>query len=156
MKTKGFIRNQDGSAILWTLFLILILFTLTAVIYAGMMVYAKYQTCETELQRAATVTVDAGLVNANVRDLQLDVPEDAAQSLLEDNLSDAGWTQEDGSWIKCDNGNFIYSLENIQITAEEKNLRVDGTFVMPSPWELGGKMEIRIPMTVLSSALYIE
>ena len=156
MKTKGFIRNQDGSSILWTLFLILILFTLTAVIYTGVTVYAKYQTCETELQRAATVTVDAGLVNASVRDLQLDVPEDAAQSLLEDNLTDTGWTQEDGSWIKRENGKLIYALEDIQITAEGKTLRIEATFVMPSLWELGGVTEIRIPMTVLSSALYIE
>ena len=156
METKGFIRNQDGSAILWTLFLILILFTLTAVIYMGVTVYAKYQTCETELQRAATVTVDTGLVNANVRALQLDVPEDAVQPLLEDNLTEAGWTREDGKWTKYDDGKLIYALEDIQVTAEGKTLCIDGTFVMPSPWELGGVAEIRIPLTVFSSALYIE
>ena len=156
MNIRSFITNTRGSAILWVLFLILILFTLTAVIYTGVTMYAKYQTCETELQRAATVTVNTGLVNANVRDLQLDVPGDTAQPLLEDNLTEAGWTQEDGKWAKYDDDKLIYTLEDIQISAEGKTLRIDGTFVMPSPWELGGVTEIRIPMTVLSSALYIE
>lgn len=153
---RRFLQDTRGSAILWTLFLILILFTLTAVIYTGVTVYAKYQTCETELQRASTITVDAGLVNANVRDLQLDVPEGAAQSLLEDSLTEAGWTQEDGCWIKRDNGKLICGLEDIQITAEEKTLRFETMFVMPSPWTVGGISEIHIPMTVLSTVLYIE
>jgi hypothetical protein len=91
---RRFFQDTRGSAILWTLFLILILFTLSLVVYTGTTVYDKYQTCETELERAALVTVDAGLLNANVRDLKLDVPADAAQSLLEDNLTDAGWTRE--------------------------------------------------------------
>jgi len=39
---------------------------------------------------------------------------------------------------------------------QEKTLRLDATFVMPSPWVAGGVTEIRIPMTVLSSVLYIE
>lgn len=156
MNIRNFMKNTRGSAILWTLFLILIFFTLSFVVYSGVTVYAKYQTCETELQRAATVTVDAGLLNENVRDLQLDVPEDAVQSLLEDNLTESGWAQENGKWAKYDDGNLIYALEDIQITAEGKTLRIDGTFVMLSPWKLGSVTEISIPMTVLSSALYIE
>ena len=156
MKTRSFIKNQDGSAILWTLFPIMILFTLSFVVYTGVTVYAKYQTCETELQRAATITVDAGLVNANVRDLQLDVPADAAQSLMEENLADAGWTQQDGCWVRYNDGKLIYTLEDAVITVQGKTLQLDATFAMPSPWELGGVTEIRIPMTVLSSVLYIE
>lgn len=153
---RRFLQDKRGSAIIWTLFLILIFFTFSFVVYSGVTIYAKYQTCETELQRAATVTVDTGLLNANVRDLQLDVPEDAAQLLLEDNLTEADWTQEGGKWAKYDGGKLIYALENIQITTEGKTLRIDGTFVMPSPWAVGDITEIRIPMTVLSSALYIE
>jgi hypothetical protein len=152
---RRFLQDTRGSAILWTLFLILILFTLTALIYTGVTVYAKYQTCETELQCASTITVDAELVNANVRDLQLNVPKDAAQS-LEDNLTETGWTQEEGCWIKRDSGKIIYGLEDIQLTAEGKTMRIDGTFVMPSSWTVGGISEIRIPMTVLSTVLYIE
>ena len=107
---RHFFQDTRGSAILWTLFLILILFTLSFVVYTGTVVYAKYQTFETELERAAIVTVDAGLLNTNVRDLQLDIPEDAAQSLLEENLADAGWAHEDGRWVKYDGGKLIMRL----------------------------------------------
>ncbi len=153
---RRFLQDTRGSAILWTMFLILILFMLSFVVYTGTTVYAKYQTCETELERAALVTVDAGLLNANVRDLQLDVPADVAQSLLETNLTDAGWALEDGRWVKYDGDKLIYALEDARLSVREKTLRLDATFVMPSLWELGGVTEIRIPMTVLSSVLYIE
>lgn len=153
---RHFVKDTRGSAIIWTLFLILILFTLTFVVYTGVTVYAKYQTCETELQRAATVMVDTGLTNANVRDLQLDVQADTAQSLLEESLTDTGWTLEDGSWVKYNGDKLIYTLEDMQTSVQEKTLSIDGTFSMPSPWTVGVKAEIRIHMTVLSSVLYIE
>jgi len=153
---RRFLQDTRGSAILWTLFLILILFMLFFVVYTGTTVYAKYQTCETELERAALVTVDAGLLNANVRDLQLDVPTDAAQSLLENNLTEAGWEREDGRWLKYDGDKLIYALEDARLSVREKTLRLDAMFVMPAPWAMGGVTEIRIPMTVLSSVLYIE
>lgn len=153
---KRFFQDTRGSAILWTLFLIIILFMLTFVVYTGTTVYAKYQTCETELERAALVTVDAGLLNANVRDLQLDVSADAAQSLLETNLTDAGWALEDGRWVKYDDDKLIYALEDVRLSAQEKTLRLEAMFVMPAPWAMSGVTEIRIPMTVLSSVLYIE
>lgn len=156
MIIRHFMKSQDGSALIWTLFLILILFTLTFVVYTGVMVYAKYQTCETELERAALITVDRSMVNTNVRDLSLDIPADTAQSLLEENLTEAGWAQEDGSWVKRDSGKLIYALEDAQISVEGKTLRIAATFAMPAPWAVGGIYEIRIPMTVLSSVLYIE
>jgi len=153
---RHFFKDTRGSAILWTLFLILILFTLSFVVYTGTTVYAKYQTCETELERAALVTVDAGLLNTNVRDLQLNVPAAAAQSLLEENLADAGWAREDGRWVKYNGEKLAYALEGAQLSVQEKTLRRDATFVMLSPWEFGSISEIRIPITVLSSVLYIE
>jgi hypothetical protein len=100
--------------------------------------------------------VDTGLTNANVRDLQLDVQADTAQSLLEESLTDTGWTLEDGSWVKYNGDKLIYTLEDMQTSVQEKTLRIDGTFSMPPPWTVGGKAEIRIHMTVLSSVLYIE
>ena len=156
MKIHSFIKDTRGSAIIWTLFLILILFTLAFLLYTGITVYAKYQTCETELQRAATVAVDTGLINANVRDLQLDVQADTAQSLLESNLTDAGWTQEDGIWVKYNGDKLIYALEDMQASVQEKTLRIDATLVMLSPWTVNGISEIRIHMMVLSSVLYID
>ncbi len=153
---RRFIKDTNGSAVIWTLFLILILFTLTFVVYTGVTVYAKYQTCETELERATIITVDKGLLNANVRDLELDIPTVSAHSLFEDNLIESGWTKEDGNWVKCDGGKLIYALEDMQITVEEKTMQIDAVFTMPMPWQIDGIDEIQIPIKVLSSVLYIE
>lgn len=153
---RRFVKDTRGSAVIWTLFLILILFTLTFVVYTGVTVYAKYQTCETELERAAIITVDKGLLNANVRDLELDIPAVSAHSLLEDNLIESGWTKEDGNWVKCDDGKLIYALEDMQMTVEEKTMQIDAVFTMPMPWMIDGIDEIHIPVKVLSSVLYIE
>ncbi len=153
---RRFLKDTRGSAVIWTLFLILVLFTLTFEVYTGVMVYAKYQTCETELERAAIVTVDKGLLNANVRDLELDIPAVSAYSLFEDNLTESGWTKEDGDWVKRDGGKLIYALEDMQMTVAEKTMQIDAVFTMPLPWQIDGIDEIHIPIKVLSSVLYIE
>jgi len=153
---KRFFREKGGGAPIWVAFAILILFTLSFVVYSAVTVYAKYQTCETELERAAIVTVDMSMANPNVRDSVLNIPAIPAKTLLTNNLTDTGWTQEDGNWMKREGGKLIYSLEDMEITIEEKTMRIKAMFSMPAPWTIGGMDEIRIPMEVRSSVLYIE
>lgn len=153
---KRFIREQSGSVLIWSLFIILILFTLTFVVYSGVTVYAKYQTCENELQRAATVTVDKSMVNANVRDLELNVPSASAINLLEDNLMDAGWIKDGGGWAKRDGEKLIYSFENMEIEVHDRTMQIEATFAMPLPWAIGDMFIVRIPMKVRASILYVD
>ena len=153
---KRFVRDKKGSAPVWAAFAILILCTLSFVVYAGVTVYAKYQMCETELERAAVITVDKSMVNANVRDVSLDIPSASAISLLEDNLTEAGWTRENGNWVKHDGGKLIYSLEDMATEVEAKTMKISAVFAMPLPWGIGGISEVRIPMKMQSSVLYIE
>lgn len=153
---RRFLRDTRGGTPIWAAFLILILFTLSLVVYSAVTLYTKYQTCETELERASVVTVDMSMVNPNVRDSVLNIPVIPAKSLLTNNLTDTGWTQEGGNWMKRDGGKLIYSLEDMEITIEEKTIRIKAIFSMPAPWTIGGMDEIRIPMEVRSSVLYIE
>ena len=153
---RRFFQDTHGSTPIWAAFAILILFTLSFVVYSAVTVYAKYQTCETELERASVVTVDMSMVNPNVRDSVLNIPVIPAKALLEANLTDAGWTRVDGNWTKRDGGKLIYSLEDMKITVEEKTMQIKATFAMPAPWTIGGMDEIRIPMEARSSVLYIE
>lgn len=153
---RCFFHDQRGSAVIWTAFLILIFFALAFAVYTGAAVYAQYQTCETELERAAIVTVDMGMVNSNVRDLSLDIPAASAQSLLEENLTGAGWTREDGIWVKRDNGKLIYSLEAMHITVEGKTLRIDATFAMPLPWVIGGRTEVTVPIAARCKVIFLD
>lgn len=153
---KRFIREQSGSALIWSLFIMLILFTLTFMVYSGVTVYAKYQTCENELQRAATVTMDKSMVNANVRDLELNVPLAPAINLMEDNLTDAGWINEDGGWVKRDGEKLIYSFEDMEIEVHDRTMQIEAKFAMPLPWAIGDIFIVRIPMKVRASILYVD
>lgn len=152
---KRFLKEQNGNAVLWALFTILILCILSAVVYSAVTVYANYQAAEAELQRAATMSADISMENANVRDLQLDIP-DSAETQLEDNLTEAGWVNEDNVWVRYDGDEALYSLKDMQVEITGTTMRIDATFVMPTPWSVDGVEKISIPMTVLSSVLYIK
>lgn len=151
-----FLNDRRGSAIVWTVFAILILCTLTFVVYAGVTVYAKYQMCETDLERVAVITVDKSMVNSNVRDVALDIPAVQAETLLEDNLTQAGWTLENGNWVKRDDDKLIYSLESMSVEIDGRMMHISAVFVMPLPWNIGSMREISIPMKMQTSVLYID
>ncbi len=153
---KRFWKDDTGNALIWMVFLILILITLTAVAYAGVTVYAKYQTCEAEVQRAATVTVDKSMLNANVRDLILDVPTECAEESFYASLTEMGWTLEDGCWNRYEDGKSVYSLEGMSFVVDGKTVSISATMVIPLPWEIGDIGKVSIPMKVRSSVLYIE
>ncbi len=153
---KHFIKDNTGSAIIWTIFLILILITLSVVVYSCVTVYAKYQSCETEVQRAATVTVDKNMDNAHVRDLVLDVPAESAVESFYTNMTDTGFVLEDGYWNRYENGRLIYSLEDMAVNVENKTVSINATLAILLPWDIGGMVEISIPLNVRSSVLYIE
>ncbi len=153
---KRFWKDDTGSALIWMVILILILITLSAVAYAGVTVYAKYQTCETEIQRAATVTVDKNMLNANVRDLILDVPTESAEESFYASLTETGWALEDECWNRYEDGKSVYSLEDIFVTVDGKTVSISATMVIPLPWEIGAVGKVSIPMNVRSSVLYIE
>ena len=153
---KRFWKDDSGSALLWMVFLILILITLSAVSYAGVTVYAKYQTCETEVQRAATVTVDRNMLNTNVRDLILDVPAESAEESFYASLTETGWTLEDGCWNRYEGEKSVYSLEDMSVAIDGKTVSISAMMVIPLPWEIGDIGKVSIPMKVRSSVLYIE
>lgn len=151
-----FWKDDTGSALIWSVFLILILMTLSAVVYAGVIVYAKYQACETEVQRAATVTVDKNMFNANVRDLILDVPAESAEESFYESLIEMSWMLEDGCWNRYEDGKVVYSLEEMAVAIHGKSMSISATLIIPLPWEIGNIGKVSIPINVRSSVLYIE
>lgn len=153
---KQFFREQSGNALLWPLFIILLLITLSFMVYSGITVYARYQTCENELQQATIISADMNMENANVRDLLLDIPSDSAESAFEDNLTRSGWTVEDGCWEKCENGELMYRLEDTEIEIEERTIEINAIFVTPLPWAFGDITAVSIPMQVRASILYLD
>jgi len=153
---KRFMKEQNGSAVLWALFTILILCILSAVVYSAVTVYANYQAAEAELQRAATISADTSMENANVRDLVLDVPVESAAESLYANLTEAGWVKEDDVWVRYDEDEKLYSLEDMQVEITDMSMRIDATFEMPLLWEIGDMSDVRIPMRIQASILYVD
>lgn len=153
---KHFIKDNTGSALIWTVFLILILITLSVVAYSGVTVYAKYQSCETEVQRAATVTVDKNMDNAHVRDLVLDVPAESAVMSFYTNMTETGFVLEGEYWNRYESDRLIYSLEDMTVDVENKTVSINATLAIPLPWDIGGMSVVSIPLNVRSSVLYIE
>jgi hypothetical protein len=153
---KRFWKDDTGSAPIWAAFLILLLFTLSVIVYSGVMIYAKYQTCETEVQRAATIAVDRNLFNANVRDLELDVPAASAKDDFYDNLTQTGWAMEGGCWNRYEDRHLICSLEDMKVEIEGQTMQIGAKLAIPLPWDIGGMLKVHIPVSVRSSVLYID
>lgn len=153
---KRFDKEQSGNALLWPLFIMLILMTLSVVVYSGITVHAQYQACKNELQQAAIFSADMNMENANVRDLMLDISTDAALMEFKANLERSGWETDGDNWIKYENGKKKYSLEDVQIEISDGVIRIAGNCDVPLPWAISEETTVSIPMQVRASILYIE
>jgi hypothetical protein len=149
-------KNRKGSAYLWALFILLAMVILAAVVYNGVAVYVKYQTAETELQRAATVTVDASMQNAAVRDLILDVPTADAETLFFKNLRESGYQNNGSEWTKRIDDKTVYTLTELETGTDGCTMKVTAILSLPLMWDISGMSVIRVPIQVLSSMLYIQ
>ncbi len=154
MRIRRLIHDTSGSAYLWAAFIVLALIMLAAVVYNGVTVYTKYQMAETELQRAATVTVDGSMRNEAVRDLVLDVPV-VAEGMFLDHLRDSGFEQCGSDWRNHVDGKTVYTLEDMKIEVNGRTMKVTAVHAIPLLWEAGGAPVVRIPIQVHSSVLYI-
>ena len=154
---KRFVRDTRGSTPIWAAFIILILITLSFVVYAGVTVYTNYMTCETEVERAAVIAVDSNMENQNVRDVNTDIPVQPTQSDVESNLAAAGFMKSGSqSWKKYKGDKLLYEIRNLTVTVENEQMKLSGLFVMPLPWTVGGQTEVEIPITVRSRILFLE
>jgi hypothetical protein len=119
--------------------------------------YSTYQAAQTELERAANVSVDSSLINKNVRDLLLDIPEMDSSQALDDNLIQAGYVQESGdNWIRTVNGKTFYSLKDMQVSVAGEVLYITATISMPLSWGVGNITSVDLPIHVESRVLYIN
>jgi archaellum component FlaF (FlaF/FlaG flagellin family) len=130
---------------------------LSAVAYTGTTLYSTYQAAQTELERAANISVDSSLANKNVRDLLLDIPETDSLQALDDNLVQAGYVQEsESNWVQTINGKIYYSLEDLQVSVAGEVLDITATVSMPLPWIVGNTTSVDLPIHVESRVLYIN
>ena len=152
-----FLHDTRGSASLLAAFLVVVLFLLAVVAYAGATVYSTYQSAQTELERAASFSVDASLVNANVRDLMLDIHEEDVVQQIYANLSSVGFVQGANSdWMRMEGEKTLYWLKNIQTMVSGRVLDVTATLAIPLPWTVGGFTRIELPISICVNVLYLD
>jgi len=154
---KYFFQDRRGSMPIWAAFAISILFTLSFVIYSGLMVYTKYMACETELERAAVIAVDKNMVNENVRDVNIDIPQQPTLADLENNLAASGFVKSTGqAWKMFKGEKLLYEIRGLTVVVHAERVQVSGLFVMPLPWAIGGQAEVSMPITARSRVLFLD
>jgi len=154
---KRFIKDTRGSTSLLAAFLAAVLCILALVVYAGAMVFSNYQTARTDLERAAIVSIDKNMLNPNVRDLEFNIPENAALAEFEHNITLIGLELgTDGTWQRFNDQVLIYKFRDLNSIVNGEWLNVNGVFVMPVPWSLGDMTEVSIPISVQSKVLHLD
>ncbi len=153
---KRFARDNRGSANLWVAFCVLIFFMLAAVLYNAHTLYSKYYAVEDELTRCASITMDSNIRNAKLRDVITDVQYQPVVSVLEQNLTDRGWTREDTGWAKYENGRWAYRLTNMNTSVSGSNLHLTATVTIPLPWKMANQLTVQFPLDLYAKILYIN
>lgn len=154
---RGFFRDTRGSASLWAAFIVIMLCMLSVVAYTGATLYSAYRTAQTDLERAANISVDMNMENRNVRDLILDIPQEPVLSSLENNLGLSGWTKDaSGTWERVHGERLVYELRDLSAVVHDGLLDVTAVFTMPLPWAVGSLTDVEIPIAVRCKVLYLD
>lgn len=156
MKRRNLITDTQGNSYLWVAFSILILTVLTVVIYNIIFVYTTINTAKHDLERVSIITVNETLINANVRDLNHTIPEISATQHFFDNLSNLGYQQISGAYVKKENDKELYRISNIKLSFNGELMEIKADLTITLLWEIDSVSEIVIPIKTLSRVYYFE
>jgi len=153
---KKFWQDTRGSSSLWAAFFCLILCTFSILIYTGATIYTKYHIAQTELERAATVSVDETLENPAIRDLITDVSSSKVIKAVENNLMQVGYQKaKSGEWRKEVNGKWICSFQDLNLSVTGDQLYVSANLSLPLPWHIDEAV-VSLPITFQTKVLFLN
>jgi hypothetical protein len=149
------IRQKTGSAPLWTIFIAILLISFSLLIYTAMSLRSNYLQAQTELERAANVSIDINMQNQSVRDIQITPDLPRIKASLEQNLVDLGYEKlSDTSWRMKKADKTIYSLTNLQLIQEQDQIHLQGELEISL---LAGDIAtVTIPIEANVQAIFIE
>jgi len=152
---KNRIRQKTGSAPLWTIFIAILLISFSLLIYTAMSLRSNYLQAQTELERAANVSINVNMQNQSVRDIQITPDLPRIKASLEQNLVDLGYEKlSDTSWRMKKADKTIYSLTNLQLIQEQDQIHLWGELEISL---LAGDMAtVTIPIETKVQAIFIE
>lgn len=149
------IRQKSGSAPLWTIFIAIMLISFSLLIYTAMSLRNNYMQAQTELERAANVSINVNMQNQSVRDIQITPDLPSVKASLEQNLVDLGYEKvSDTSWRMKKADKTIYLLKDLQLIQDQDQIQLQGELEISL---LAGDMAtVTIPIETKVQALFIE
>lgn len=152
---KFSIRQKTGSAPLWTIFIAILLISFSLLIYTAMSLRSNYLQAQTELERAANISIDINLQNQSVRDIQMTPDLLSIKASLEQNLANLGYEKvSDTSWRKTKTDKTIYTLNNLQLIQDLDQTHLQGELEISLL--AGDTATVAIPIETNVQAIFIE
>ncbi len=152
---KYSMRQKTGSAPLWTVFIAILLISFSLLIYTAMSLRTNYMQAQTELERAANVSIDINLQNQSVRDIQMKPDLMSVKLSLEQNLVDLGYEKvSDTSWRMTKADKTIYLLRDLQLIQDQDQIHLQGALEISL---LAGDIAtVTIPIETKVQAIFIK
>jgi len=152
---KYSMRQKTGSAPLWTIFIAILLISFSLLIYTAMSLRTNYMQAQSELERAANISINVNVQNQSVRDIQMKPDLSSVKSSLEQNLTDVGYEKiSDTRWRMKKADKTIYTLQNLQLKQNQDQILLQGQLEISL---LAGDMaSVIIPIETKVQALFFE
>ena len=152
------IKDRRGEGILWAFFTIVVLIVVAMLCYTLYTTTAQVRSVETELQRCASIVIDATTTNPRLRDVLIDLQEGKIQTEVERNMRSKGWYETGGYWQKDVKGTPKYRLKDFSISVDDtgKRLTVSADVQIPLLKSMGSITNMTFPVTIYSKILYIN
>ena len=149
------IRHKTGSAPLWTIFIAILLISFSLLIYTAMSLRTNYMQAQTELERAANVSINVNMQNQSVRDIQITPDLPSIKASLEQNLVDLGYEKvSDTNWRMTKADKTIHLLKDLQLIQDQNQIHLQGELEISL---LAGDMAtVTIPIETKVQAIFIE
>ena len=155
---ERFIKDRRGEGILWAFFSIVVMIIVALLCYTLYTTTSQVRSVETELQRCASIVIDATTTNPRLRDVLIDLQEGNIQAEVERNMRSNSWYETGGYWQKDVKGNPKYRLKDFDISVDDtgKRLTVSADVQIPLLKSMGSITNMTFPVTIYSKILYIN
>ena len=152
------IKDRRGEGILWAFFTIVVLIVVAILCYTLYTTTSQVRSVGTELQRCASIVIDATTTNPRLRDVLIDLQEGKIQTLVRQNMREKGWYETGVYWQKDVKGNPKYRLKDFSISVDDtgKRLTVSADVQIPLLKSMGSITNMTFPVTIYSKILYIN
>ena len=155
---KRLVGDRRGSALMWTMFLIIILVIVAMMLYTVFSTVSKVRSVEAELKRCASVVLDKTTINSELRDVIITLRTRNIEREVRENLRENGWVESSGSWEREINGETRCRIRNllVNVDADSELLTLSADVQIPLLKSMGDISNMTFPLKIYSKILYIS